>query len=63
MLVKLRQLKYFMKFLRYEIEEMFSGDRWETENICLDESFYNLNHSMPWNYKFETLIVRKYRKV
>lgn len=57
------QLKHFSKFLRYEIEELFSDDRWETEDICIDASYYNLDRSMPWNYKFETIIVRKYRKI
>lgn len=60
---KLIQLNLFRKFLYWEIEELFSGDRWETEDICIDSSYEELKRSMPWNYKFETIIVRRYRNI
>ncbi len=62
-IARLNQLNRFHRFLHLEIEEIFSGDRWETEDICIDSSYEELKRSMPWNYNFQTIIVRKFRKI
>lgn len=62
LVAKLIQLQFYTKFLRWEIEELFAGDRWETEDICLDQSFEALKRSMPWNYNFDSITVYTKRK-
>lgn len=54
---KIRQISKFSDFLHDKIDELYSSNEWRTTDINICESYNRLGRSLPWNTKFDTMVV------
>lgn len=60
-LAKSSQLHAFSNFMSGKVLNLYKEDDWIHADINIESSYKNMLLSLPWNYKFEEMIVYEVR--